>query len=142
MRIVISLAVYFIFVYLGSDILEWLGLNLGDDYGISQLTGKINISISGAIVSSIIGFIAAAALIILDEDEIGFIIAIFFWLYQIYGDYSEMTKFIGWIGFFLLTLDNIIMLATLVAANSIKDKLRRFFRNLKRNSNDLPPPEL
>ena len=126
MRLLISLAVYFIFVYLGTDILGWLGFDIGDDYGVSQLTGKMNISISGVVVSSIIGFIAATALIILDEDEIGFAIAIFFWLYQIYGDYSEMTKFIGWIGFFLLTLDNIIMLATLVAANSIKDKLRRF----------------
>ena len=126
MRLLISLAVYFIFVYLGTDILGWLGFDIGDDYGVSQLTGKMNISISGVVVSSIIGFIAATLLIILDEVEIGFAIAIFFWLYQIYGDYSEMTKFIGWIGFFLLTLDNIIMLATLVAANSIKDKLRRF----------------
>ena len=126
MRLLISLAVYFIFVYLGTDILGLLGFDIGNDYGVSQLTGEMNISISGAIVSSIIGFIAATLLIILDEDEIGFAIAIFFWLYQIYGDYSEMTKFIGWIGFFLLTLDNIIMLATLVVANSIKDKLRRF----------------
>ena len=142
MRLLISLAVYFIFVYLGTDILGWLGFDIGDDYGVSQLTGKMNISISGVVVSSIIGFIAATLLIILDEVEIGFAIAIFFWLYQIYGDYSEMTKFIGWIGFFLLTLDNIIMLATLVAANSIKDKLRRFVWDLKRDSDDFPPPEL
>ncbi|MBR1859008.1 MAG: hypothetical protein IJ797_05900 [Selenomonadaceae bacterium] len=142
MRLLISLVVYFVFVYLGTDILGLLGFDIGDDYGVSQFTGKMNISISGVIVSSIIGFIAATALIILDEDEIGFAIAIFFWLYQIYGDYSEMTKFIGWIGFFLLTLDNIIMLATLVAVNSIKDNLRSFFRNLKRDSDDFPPPEL
>ncbi|MBR1398019.1 MAG: hypothetical protein IJ563_10880 [Selenomonadaceae bacterium] len=142
MRLLISLVVYFVFVYLGTDILGLLGFDIGDDYGVSQFTGKMNISISGVIVSSIIGFIAATALIILDEDERGFAIAIFFWLYQIYGDYSEMTKFIGWIGFFLLTLDNIIMLATLVAVNSIKDNLRSFFRNLKRDSDDFPPPEL
>ena len=140
MRILISLAVYFILVYLGSDILGLLGLDIGDDYGVSQLSGKMNITIAGAMVSCIIGLIAATALILLDKAGSGLFWAAIFWLYQIYGDYSEMTKYIGWIGFFLLTLDNIIMLLTLVIVNIAKDKLRDFIWKLKRKSDDVPPP--
>ena len=139
MRILIGLVVYFVFVYLGTDILGLLGLDIGDDYGVSQLSGKMNISITGAVVSCIIGLIAATALILLDKDGTGLFWAAIFWIYQIYGDYSEMTKTIGWIGFLLLTLDNIIMLITLMVVNAAKDKLQHFIWKLRRNSSDLPP---
>ena len=139
MRILIGLVVYFVFVYLGTDILGLLGLDIGDDYGVSQLSGKMNITIAGAVVSCIIGLIAATALILLDKDGSGLFWAAIFWLYQIYGDYSEMTKYIGWIGFLLMTLDNIIMLITLFMVNVAKDKLRHFIWKLRRPSDELPP---
>lgn len=143
MRILAALAAYLIFVHIGSDILGFLGLDIGEDFGMSYLSGATNFSISGIAVSFVIGFIAAAILIILDEDGIALFLAGAFWVYQIYGDYDDMAKSLGWLGFFLLTLDNIIKLATLIITNAMKENLLSFYRDIKRNSDDNnSPPEI
>ena len=128
MRIMAGLAVYFVFVYLGNDLLSLLGIDLGEDYGLSYMSGKTNFSVSGAAVSCIIGVISAIALIILDEDGIGVGIAVIYWIYSIYSDYGELSKVVGFIGFLIVTLDSIIMLSTLLGVNAMKDSIRKSFK--------------
>ena len=139
MRILAGLAVYFIFVFLGTDILGLLGLDVGNDYGMS-ISGEQNFSITGAATSFVIGLIAATALIILDEDGIGIFLVVAYWLYQIYGDHDDVKKLFGWLGFLIITLDNIIKLVTLAIISSAKDSIKKFYRELQNNSNDTLPP--
>ncbi len=125
MRIISGLVVYFVLVYLGNDLLGLLGIDLGEDYGISYLSGKTNFSVSGAVVSCIIGVLGAVALIMLDEDGMGVGIAAIYWMYSIYSDYSELSKVVGFIGFLIVTLDSIIMLLTLLGVSAMKDSIRK-----------------
>lgn len=132
MRIIVCLVVYFILANAGDSILDALGMGIGDAYGPGYFSAG-NIGLSGVIVSSVLSFISATVLVLLDEDSIAFFIACAFWVWQIWEDYGDRAELGGTIFFVIYTLENIIMLVGLVIMYSVRVKMKNLHSSWKKS---------